>query len=323
MASTINLSQVVQKSLSLLEEKEKEVVLRHFGIGNKERESLASIGKEWGITRERVRQIKDKALEKIRKNLPEKEKVFSLLRRYFEKFGGVRKEESLLNDWGNEILLFLALEGDYQRMKETKEFFTFWIERKESLERIKNLLVKIIQFLDKIKTPQKINSLVKEFKIEKEKLESILEISKILGKDKEGRWGLKSWPEIRPRGLKDKAYLVFKEVQKPLHFTELAKLIPGAKVESLHNELIKDPRFVLIGRGIYALREWGYIPGEVKDVILQILKEKGRPMTKEEILREIQKQRIVKPMTVFLNLSNKNYFEKDEKGRYRPKTAEI
>lgn len=323
MASKINLSELTQKLLSFLDGKEKEVISRHFGINREKTESLASIGKEWGVSRERVRQIKDKALENLSKSFKEKEKIFSTIKKYFEKSGGLKKEEKLIKDWGREIILYLTLEGSYQRINENRDFFAFWIEKKDSLERVKNLIEKITQFFEKKKTPQNIITLAKEFKMEKEKIESLLEISKLFGQNKEGKWGLKKWPEIHPKGLKDKAYLVFKEIKKPLHFTELAKFIPGAKVESLHNELIKDPRFVLIGRGIYALREWGYVPGEVKEIILKILKEKGRPMTKEEILKEIQKQRIVKPMTVFLNLSNKNYFERDEKGRYRPKTAEI
>jgi DNA-directed RNA polymerase delta subunit len=97
-------------------------------------------------------------------------------------------------------------------------------------------------------------------------------------------------------------------------------MIEGANLRSVHNELIRDRRFVLIGRGIYALREWGYFPGEVKDIIFKFLKEEG-PLTKEEILERIKKQRMVKENTVLINLAK--YFERDEKGRYRIKTAEI
>ena len=169
----------------------------------------------------------------------------------------------------------------------------------------------------------KFEEISKIFGIEREVLNSFLEISKIVAKNEEGFYGLLEWPEIKPRGIRDKAYLVLKKAQRPLHFTEIAAQIKGAKVPTVHNELIKDERFVLVGRGTYALAEWGYFPGEVKDVILRILKEKKRPMTKEEILEEVRKQRIVKPTTVFLYLYNKKYFERDSQGRYRPKTAQI
>jgi hypothetical protein len=165
-----------------------------------------------------------------------------------------------------------------------------------------------------------LNLVASEFEIEEGFLEKILEISKRIEKNKDGFYGLKEWPEINPRRLKDKIYLIFKEFQKPLHFEEIGRMIEGANLRSVHNELIRDRRFVLIGRGIYALREWGYFPGEVKDIIFKFLKEEG-PLTKEEILERIKKQRMVKENTVLINLAK--YFERDEKGRYRIKTAEI
>jgi len=178
-----------------------------------------------------------------------------------------------------------------------------------------------VDFFKKEKKLLKFEEISKIFGIKEKVLSSYLEISRIIGKNEEGFYGLLEWPEIRPRGIRDKAYLVLKKAQRPLHFTEIAAQIDGAKVPTVHNELIKDERFVLIGRGIYALAEWGYFPGEVKDVILKILREKGRPMTKEEILEEVKKQRIVKPTTVLLYLYNKKYFERDSQGRYKPKLA--
>jgi len=145
---------------------------------------------------------------------------------------------------------------------------------------------------------------------------SFLEISKKIQKNSEGLFGLREWPEINPKGVKDKAFLVFKKTQKPLHFVQVAQFIDSALPQTVHNELIKDPRFVLVGRGIYALKEWGYEQGQVKDVISKILKEARNPLSKEEILEKTLKQRLVKQNTVFLNLSNKKYFFRTGDGRY-------
>ena len=147
---------------------------------------------------------------------------------------------------------------------------------------------------------------------------SYLEVSKKILQNSNGLYGLKDWPEINPRGVKDKAYLVFKKLGKPLHFNEVAKLIEGALSQTVHNELIKDPRFILVGRGIYALKEWGYTPGQVKDVIFKILKEDG-PLTQSEILERVLKQRLVKESTILLNLNNKKHFLRDTQGRYQIK----
>jgi len=147
-------------------------------------------------------------------------------------------------------------------------------------------------------------------------ISSTLEISKKIQKNSEDLFGLRDWPEINPRGARDKAYLVFKKAKIPLHFTKVAEFIEGALPQTVHNELIRDERFVLVGRGIYALREWGYEPGQVKDVILKILKDERKPLAKEEILEKTLKQRLVKENTIFLNLSNTKYFLRDSQGKY-------
>jgi hypothetical protein len=152
-------------------------------------------------------------------------------------------------------------------------------------------------------------------------LVSYLEISKNIQRNSEGLFGLREWPEINPRGVKDKAYLVFKKQNKPLHFTQVASLIGQALPQTVHNELIKDPRFVLVGRGTYALKEWGYEPGRVREVIFKILSKEKKPLTKKEILAKVLKQRLVKETTVLLNLSNKEYFLKNPQGKYQIREA--
>ena len=110
---------------------------------------------------------------------------------------------------------------------------------------------------------------------------------------------------------------VFKKKNNPLHFREVAEFIgPKALSQTVHNELIRDPRFVLVGRGTYALRDWGYEQGVVKDVIKNILKEAKNPLTKEEVLEKVLQQRMVKENTILLNLQNKRYFKKNSEGKY-------
>jgi len=154
---------------------------------------------------------------------------------------------------------------------------------------------------------------------------SYVEISKEILKGPEGLYGLKEWPEVNPKGIKDKAYLVFKKEEKPLHFTEVATLINNSSLfnspktvisQTVHNELIKDQRFVLVGRGLYALKEWGYAPGVIKEVIARTLKEARHPLAKEEVVDKVLQQRQVKPNTILLNLQNKKYFLKNSQGKY-------
>ncbi len=316
---TLNFSKVCQDLFSDLSERQKEVLLRRFGFKNGERQTLEEIGKSFGITRERVRQIQEDAFSKMGKRLERYKKIFDDFEKYFLNFGGVRKENILLEQlgqkkWQNEVYFFLNLDQRFQRYPEKKDNFPFWALRGNFVEKAKERIEFICKKLQAIGKPLPFKEL-NFLSLPKPVLVSLLEITKRIQKNEEGLYGLKEWPEINPRGVRDKAYLVLKKVKKPLHFTEITKLIEGAHLQTVHNELIRDERFVLVGRGIYALREWGYEPGFVKDLIIKILKEKG-PMEKKEILRQVLKQRMVKENTVLLNLSNRKLFLRDSKGRY-------
>ena len=106
-----------------------------------------------------------------------------------------------------------------------------------------------------------------------------------------------------------------------MHFTEVAKEIEKlfgkkAHTATCHNELIKDSRFVLVGRGLYALSNWGYAGGVVRDVVRDVLRKNGA-LTKQEIIDKVLKERYVKPNTILVNLQNPKYFKKDKSGRYQ------
>jgi DNA-directed RNA polymerase delta subunit len=125
---------------------------------------------------------------------------------------------------------------------------------------------------------------------------------------------------VNAKGMRDYAFLVIRKHGSPIHFKEVAKAISQyfdkkAHVATTHNELIKDPRFVLVGRGLYALAEWGYMSGVVKDVIKKIIDKEG-PLTKEEIVKKVLKERYVKENTILVNLQNNKFFKKDKEGRY-------
>jgi hypothetical protein len=152
-----------------------------------------------------------------------------------------------------------------------------------------------------------------------------LAISKRIGKNPLGDWGMADSSNIKTKGMRDYAFLVIRKHGSPIHFRDVAKQITKmfnkkAHVATTHNELIKDKRFVLVGRGLYALAEWGYVPGVVRDVIKQIL-EKNGPLTRDEVIDKVMKERYVKENTIVVNLQNPRYFKKDREGKYSPSAA--
>jgi len=323
---TISYTQLCSELLKNLSEKQKTVINRRFSFSSKapadkiKGETLDSIGKSFGITRERVRQIERDAFLKLEPEIKKHQKVFQYFKQVLKNKGGISREDLLLEQLAEkegkrQVSFLLALGQDFTRVSETPEFYPFWALEKDALTNAKKAIVSLYSELKKIGKPVQLKDL-KAGNLSSSALASYLEISKKIQKNSEGLWGLKDWPEINPRGIKNKAFLVFKKEQKPLHFTSVAQLIGAALPQTVHNELIKDPRFVLVGRGLYALKEWGYEEGAVKDVIAKILKESKKPLTKEEVLEKTLKQRLVKANTVLLNLSNRKYFLKTNEGNY-------
>ncbi|XOA42558.1 MAG: sigma factor-like helix-turn-helix DNA-binding protein [Candidatus Nealsonbacteria bacterium] len=307
--------------ISGLKEREKEIISRRFGLKGKERETLESVGKNFGICRERVRQIQKVSFGKIKPKTEKYQKVFRYFLNHLKNWGGLRKENVLLEELGgkiesNEVYFLLTLQEPFQRFNKNDDFYSLWTIDESLYLLAKKAINSVFTQLKKINKPLLLEKLNKSSLKEKALL-SYLEVSKKIQKNEEDLYGLSDWPEINPRGIKDKAYLVFKKACKPLHFSEVSNLVKDSHVQTVHNELIKDNRFILVGRGIYALAEWGYYPGQVKDVIVKILQEAEESLTREEILEKVLKQRLIKKNTILLNLSNKQYFLKDSDGRYK------
>jgi len=249
--------------------------------------------------------------------------------------GGVISEEDLLDNLGKDItaqkyIHFLLVVGDdFNKIKEDVEFKHRWHIDKELAEKIHEALQSLYAKLgdDEIVPESEIISsflehlkdISDEYK-QDEVLTRWLSISKNIAKNPLGEWGRSKSSNIKTKGVRDYAYLILRRHGSPIHFREVAKLISEvfkkkAHVATTHNELIKDPRFVLVGRGLYALKEWGYSVGVVRDVIREILQKNG-PLSKEAVLEKVMKERYVKPNTVMVNLQNPKFFKKNKQGLY-------
>jgi len=339
---TINFSQIYQKFTKGLSPKTKDIFDRRFGVKTGSPETLEAIGKTLGITRERVRQIEEAGFNYVRKNNQETlNAVFAELSNYFDQHGGFKKEENVLQELGGKnqkpYVLFLLTMGDqFSKVAEKKDYHYFWSNLHNAQEKVKESLGSLVSQMQKIGKPIPIDNFYAQVAqaqgITKEVAASCLEISKRIQPDKDGALGLVEWPEIKPRGVKDKAFLAFKKHGKPLHFTEVAKMIdkleynlPNKKTypQTVHNELIKDSRFVLVGRGTYALSEWGYVPGTIKDIITKVLSESNDPIHKDEVVKKVLAQRLVAKNTVLMNLNNKKHFDKDANEKYFLRKTEL
>jgi len=336
----MNIQDYQKISSSLLQDlslRQKEIIARRFGLNGGQRETLDKIGQSFGITRERVRQIEEITFEKLKQEAKEArrkdlQKAFSHLEQHLVAHGGLKREDILLSNLGekqfqNHVYFFLTLGELFYRFKENNDFYSFWTVDKNLYQKAEEFLAVLSKIFGKEKKPLSKERFFNIFKDESSKLFfSCFEIFKKIEQGPLNEFGLIDWSEIKPTGVKDRAYLVLKKAGKPLHFKEIAKLASELEgtvckkkeiyFQTVHNELIKNKIFVLIGKGIYALTEWGYKPGTVSDIIIDILKKAKKFLTKKEIIKQVLKQRQVQENTIFLNLQDKNFFIKNKQGKY-------
>ncbi len=342
----IDIRKIVEKLLESLSAKQKLVLTSRFGIGNEKKKTLEAIGKKLNITRERVRQIETDAISEIRKYSNQnslkdlQESIISIVREKGEICATdelvqeifhrhFRKERYQDEEAG--ILEIAFLVAGLKRIKSNREIDESWVSadfNKKNFTEAVSYLEEIFDERKNIQSPEAILAKVHYSDFQKkhpgvtpEHVLSYLNVSKKFGKNIFGDWGKARWPLIRPRGVREKATLVLMKKKVPLHFRQICRLIEEyglskKKVhpQTVHNELIRDKRFVLVGRGTYALRAWGFQEGTVREVITDILKSAGGPMRKSDILKEVLKKRKVKKATIFVNLADKRIFEKTKKG---------
>ncbi len=346
-SSKTRFSDILEDLFLVLSPKEKEVIVKRFALNNGgTRQTLESIGQSFSVTRERVRQIEKIALSKLRRTIENTKLalIHRFAREVLEEKGGLCMEDLLISEIlkklpghesadSNISLLALAVHPEFEKTEKNLQFHSFWRLKSLSEERAKQLCNAVFSVLSKKKDvcPQEILLLevqdylkTKGESGEEPAVLSAMEVDKRFKKTKEGM-GLMNWRHINPKSIRDKALIVLKQSGKPMHFVEIANQILASgfdkktvTVQAVHNELIRDEMFVLVGRGLYALKEWGYKKGTVSEVIEDLLRKKS-PMSKKEIIDGVMKQRQVKKGTISLNLQKNPRFERVGRAMYAVK----
>lgn len=337
---------------AVLSKQEVEILKRRYALYEAEeikKQTLEAIGKFYKVTRERIRQIESRAIKKIKQDGKFKDLVSPFEAVVFDTLefhGGIMQEDFLVNklleisedesvsNFGKQALLFIIsklLDKNLEKVRADEYFMPGWKLKIADVELFRKILDELHSFIENQGKPTLAENLVagfkdyshdKDYEATDKIILSALEASAKTKRNSFGEWGLIDWRTIVPKRMSDKIYLVLEKTGKPLHFNEIAEAInkqgfdsKTANPATVHNELIMGDKYILVGRGVYALKNWGYIPGIVPDVIVGIIKKKG-PLAREEIIDEVLKQRMVKPGTVLLALSDKSKFKRLDDGRY-------
>lgn len=332
------IEELVNNILATIErEREKEIVSRRYGLFDR-KETLEQIGELLGITRERVRQLEKSVMSRLRVNaeagdlpgLTEFEQVavdklvetgqiarVSNLSTEITGSSSSKIEQSRLSflaELSPSLLVIADNDNYYQSVA---------LAKAHDEKKVQKLVTNIIDAIKKIGEPANIEEVAAKVGDNDPKhVEALASTSKNLA-SLNGKWGLIKWPTVNPKNIRDKIYVILQQHGKHMHFNEISESIKQSEfkrkdvtTQAIHNELIKDKRFVLIGRGIYALKEWGYQKGTVADIITKVLKEAGEPLHRDEIVKRVLKSRYVKETTILLNLQGKSQFQRVAKATY-------
>ncbi|HOZ36644.1 MAG TPA: sigma factor-like helix-turn-helix DNA-binding protein [bacterium] len=347
----LNPRELVDFLLKDLTQREKDVLYSRYGILGEESQTLEQIGKKLNITRERVRQIENNAIIKAKQSPDWKEylaDLSSLIVKYINRHGYISSEVMLINEFlgegveqgGKNCLLFILEKFLSDQVEPVEIIHTekAWKIRDKELKHYEQVIEGIKTILIKKNEPLEMTSIIKELEAEineeqkvlvteleswESAVHSCLEVSKHFKKNLFDKWGMSDWRSVNPKRMRDKIYLVLVKYGQPMHYRQITEKINEESFDkkvahpaTVHNELILDERFVLVGRGIYALAEWGYKPGVISEVIVEILTKAGKPLAKKEIVEEVFKYRKVKEGSIGLTLSDKNVFQRTESGEY-------
>lgn len=336
-------SEMLAQLFKALSSKDEDVLRRRHGLHGGRKETLESIGKLYRVTRERIRQIESLAVKKIKSHStfsdtlkPARHTILRVLR---EEGGGIMEQEYLLKrllnftpkaDENVKSMLFLLehLLDDVDRVGPSEHIKRSWMLKTTHHESAQEALRIVRLIVEDHGQPVTIAELWEKFRnheqaklyagsMDQEMLSSHIAMSQHVDRNPFDEYGLVSWGTIVPKRMNDKIYLILKKSGKPLHFHEITERINSAKFDqriayppTVHNELILNDRYVLVGRGVYALTEWGYKRGVVADVIRELLEKSPEGLSREEITKRVLEQRMVKKNTIYLALTNRGVFKK-------------
>jgi DNA-binding CsgD family transcriptional regulator len=336
-ATSVATEQVVRDVLATIDrEREREIIARRFGLFDR-KETLEQIGEMLGITRERVRQLEKSVIARLKAaseqgSLPHIADFQTKVTLALNESGQVARVSELTSQLSDEsgreeqarVAFLSQLCPDLAVITEDDNFYNSVSVRASYDEKsLKSSVSELIATIKQLGEPKPIEAIAKAASIsDPQQAAALASTSKQLA-TLNGRWGLVKWPMVNPKNIRDKIYVILSERGKHMHFNEIAEAIKGSDfkrkdvtTQAIHNELIKDKRFVLIGRGIYALKEWGYEKGTVADIISEVLREAGEPLHRDEIVKRVLKSRFVKETTILLNLQGKPQFKRVAKATY-------
>lgn len=349
------IEKTVDELLEFLPSKTKSILVARFGLGGEKPKTLEAIGKTLGITRERVRQIEVASFKKLKK-IKKSEEMSKILEEFelmLEKQGGFlgikgfeqsifKGKMSLLQENQLKVILNSHQKFYYKKGNGSLSGLWYFKNAEKSVEMVESVYKSILEYFKENEKLVELDTLMEVVVADdfctadehtllfgdeyvRNRLETILRSGKLTGINLLNQWGLKSWKLIRPKGVRERAYLVFQKHQKPLHFREITELINKhfdlkrpAIPETVYNAIIHFDEFIAVEYGIYALVEWKLFDEEIKNEIVEFLEreiennanKQGTFVKLDRIVKHVagKRDKDIKTFVVQANLFDKELF---------------
>lgn len=338
---------IVDALLATLAPKEADVVRRRHGLTEKGKETLETIGKEYNVTRERIRQIENQSLAKMRDSDvypsvvgPAENTIVHILHEH----GGAIEEKMLYDNLLSEqemaghhprYLSFIVthlIPEKVEPLPKKKKYDRGWKLKHVHIDFIDSMIQALEEVSETHGQPMDFEELHSKLQLHdtyqqhqdllnENAIRALLHVAGTMDKNPYEEYGLRAWGHVKPKRMHDRVYLILRKEGEPMHFEDIAEKITKifkkkAYPPTVHNELILNEEYVLVGRGIYALKEWGFKEGVVASVIADILDAAGKPLSRTAIIDKVLEQRMVKKNTIMLALTDKSRFKKTSDGLY-------
>lgn len=311
----------------------REIIRRRLGLFDN-RQTLDRIGQDQELTRERIRQIAASVMAELEANAARSgsedlKQAEGHIKSSLAKIGNVARisdlARQLVGSAQNEIhqaqITFLArLSPEFVVIEPSNHHHAgIALRDHHNLNEVHQHISSVVGHIDDIGSPVSAGTISQDrmkSEISPDHVHGIASLSKRLA-FLDGVWGMNHWSSVNPTNIRGKIDIILRKNPEPMHFLDIADKIKASNFrrnsvtpQAVHNELIKDERFVLVGRGLYGHRDHGYQPGTVADIITDVLSKADGPVERSEIVRQVLKQRLVKETTISLSLQSKPQFKR-------------
>src|SRR3990172_6893661 len=157
-----DLEKMVEEMFMVLTEKEQDVITRRFSLNNQPKQTLEKIGESFSVTRERVRQIENIALSKLRRTINNTKfyRINKLAKEVITQRGGIMLEDDLISEMlsvflkhndadANIIKLSMVIDNELVKQDKSDIFFPFWSFNSIRIPEVKQINDSAISLLKK------------------------------------------------------------------------------------------------------------------------------------------------------------------------------